>query len=85
MLRYLDIEEEDFNTVYNQITDNIKKMRKERNITQEELALNIGHSSASMISKIEAGLENKHYNIKQLFLISKVLEVPLSKLFEGID
>ena len=84
MLRYLDIEEEDFNTVYNQITDNIKKMRKERNITQEELALNIGHSSASMISKIEAGLENKHYNIKQLFLISKVLEVPLSKLFEGI-
>ena len=85
MLRYLDIEEKDFNTVYNQITDNIKKMRKERNITQEELALNIGHSSASMISKIEAGLENKHYNIKQLFLISKVLEVPLSKLFEGID
>ena len=85
MLRYLDIEEEDFNTVYNQITDNIKKMRKERNITQEELALNIGHSSASMISKIEAGLENKHYNIRQLFLISKVLEVPLSKLFEGID
>lgn len=85
MLRYLDIEEENFNTVYNQITDNIKKMRKEKNITQEELALNIGHSSASMISKIEAGLENKHYNIKQLFLISKVLEVPLSKLFEGID
>ncbi|MDD4328939.1 MAG: helix-turn-helix transcriptional regulator [Aliarcobacter sp.] len=85
MLRYLDIEEKDFNTVYNQITENIKKMRKERNITQEELALNIGHSSASMISKIEAGLENKHYNIKQLFLISKVLEVPLSKLFEGID
>ena len=85
MLRYLDIEEEDFNTVYNQITENIKKMRKERNITQEELALNIGHSSASMISKIEAGLENKHYNIRQLFLISKVLEVPLSKLFEGID
>ena len=85
MLRYLDIEEKDFNTVYNQITDNIKKMRKERNLTQEELALNIGHSSASMISKIEAGLENKHYNIRQLFLISKVLEVPLSKLFEGID
>ncbi len=85
MLRYLDIEEKDFNTVYNQITENIKKMRKEKNITQEELALNIGHSSASMISKIEAGLENKHYNIKQLFLISKVLEVPLSKLFEGID
>ena len=52
--------------------------------TQEELALNIGHSSASMISKIEANLENKHYNIKQLYLISKVLNVPFSKLFDEI-
>ena len=84
MLRYLDIDEEDFKLVQNQISENVKKIRKERNITQEELALNIGHSSASMISKIEANLENKHYNIKQLYLISKVLNIPFSKLFDDI-
>ena len=84
MLRYLDIDEEDFKLVHNQISENVKTIRKERNITQEELALNIGHSSASMISKIEANLENKHYNIKQLYLISKVLNVPFSKLFDDI-
>ena len=84
MLRYFDIEEEDFHTVYKQITENVKNIRKEKAITQEELALNIGHSSASMIAKIEAGLENKHYNIKQLFLISKVLGVPLYRLFDNI-
>ncbi len=84
MLRYLDIDEEDFKLVQNQISENVKKLRKEKNITQEELALNIGHSSASMISKNEANLENKHYNIKQLYLISKVLDIPLSKLFDGI-
>ncbi len=84
MLRNLDIDEEDFKLVQNQISENVKKIRKERNITQEELALNIGHSSASMISKIEANLENKHYNIKQLYLISKVLNVPFSKLFDEI-
>jgi transcriptional regulator with XRE-family HTH domain len=84
MLRYLDIDEEDFKLVHNQISENVKKLRKEKNITQEELALNIGHSSASIISKIEANLENKHYNIKQLYLISKVLNVPLSKLFDDI-
>lgn len=84
MLRYLDIEEEDFNIVHRQITENVKRLRKEKSITQEELALNIGHSSASMISKIEAGLENKHYNIKQLYLISKVLDVPIYKLFDDI-
>jgi transcriptional regulator with XRE-family HTH domain len=84
MLRYLDIDEEDFKLVQNQISENVKKLRKEKNITQEELALNIGHSSSSMISKIEANLENKHYNIKQLYLISKVLNVPFSKLFDEI-
>lgn len=84
MLRYLDIDEEDFKLVHNQISENVKKIRKEKNITQEELALNIEHSSASMISKIEADLEKKHYNIKQLYLISKVLDIPLSKLFDGI-
>ncbi len=84
MLRYLDIDEEDFKLVHNQISENVKKLRKEKNITQEELALNIGHSSASIISKIEANLENKHYNIKQLYLISKVLNVPFSKLFDEI-
>ena len=84
MLRYLDIDEEDFKLVQNQISENVKKLRKEKNITQEELALNIGHSSSSMISKIEANLENKHYNTKQLYLISKVLNVPFSKLFDEI-
>lgn len=84
MLRYLDIGDDDFNILYKEISQNVKKLRKEKNITQEELALNIGHASASMISKIEANLENKHYNIKQLYLISKVLDVPFSKLFENI-
>jgi transcriptional regulator with XRE-family HTH domain len=84
MLRYLDIDEEDFKLVHNQISQNVKKLRKEKNVTQEELALNIGHSSTSMISQIEANLENKHYNIKQLYLISKVLDIPLSKLFDDI-
>jgi transcriptional regulator with XRE-family HTH domain len=85
MLRYLDMDEEDFSILHKQISENVKRLRKEKNITQEELALNIGHSSASMISKIEANLENKHYNIRQLYLISKVLDVPFFKLFENIE
>ena len=85
MLRYLDIDEEDFNILHKQISENVKRIRKEKNITQEELALNIGHSSASMISKIEANLENKHYNIRHLYLISKVLDIPFFKLFENIE
>jgi len=79
---YLEVDEEEFENLFNNITSNVKKYRKEKNFTQEQLSLAIGHASASMLSKIEAGLENKHFNIRQLYLISKVLQVPLSKFFE---
>jgi len=80
---YLDIDDEEFEELFKTITNNVKKYRKEKGFTQEQLALAMGHSSASMLSKIEAGLENKHFNIKQLYTISKVLEVPLPFFFEA--
>ena len=79
---YLDIDEEEFDILFSNITNNVKKYRKEKGFTQEQLALAIGHSSASMLSKIEAKLENKHFNIRQLYLISKTLNIPISKFFE---
>jgi len=79
---YLDIDDEEFDILFSNITNNVKKYRKEKGFTQEQLALAIGHSSASMLSKIEAKLENKHFNIRQLYLISKALDIPLSKFFE---
>ncbi len=63
------------------ISDNIKRIRKEKGITQLDLALTIGHKSMSTIGKIEAGLENKHYNVEQLYKIAKALEVDISEFF----
>ncbi|MCD4758961.1 MAG: helix-turn-helix domain-containing protein [Arcobacteraceae bacterium] len=81
---YLDVDEEEFEILFTTINKNVKKYRKLKGFTQEQLALAIGHSSASMLSKIEANLENKHFNIRQLYLIAKVLEVPISSFFEDI-
>ena len=71
MLRYLDIEEEDFNMVYNQITENIKKLRKEKGITQEELAKRIGVSRQT-VNALEAGK----------YVPSTVLALKISKYFK---
>lgn len=79
---FLDTDDEEFDIFFKNIAQNVKRYRKEKNFTQEDLSYEIGHASASMISKIEAGLENKHYNIKQLYLISKVLEVPIENFFK---
>ncbi len=81
MLLYLDIEEEEIKLFYKNIASNIKRIRKEKNISQTELALSIGHKSVSTIGKIEAGLENKHYNLEQLYKISKVLQIDIKELF----
>lgn len=67
---------------YRVIVKNILRIRKERKITQLDLALTIGHKSVSTIAKIEAGLENKHYNIEHLYKIATVLEVDICEFFK---
>ena len=70
---------------YRKVAQNIKDIRKAKKVTQLDLALSIGHKSMSTIGKIEAGLENKHYNMEHLYKISKVLDVPICDFFKGVD
>ena len=77
-IEFTDIEVEIFHQL---ISDNIKRIRKEKGITQLDLALTIGHKSMSTIGKIEAGLENKHYNVEQLYKIAKALDIDICDFF----
>lgn len=81
MLLHIEIDENEIKEFYKTISHNVKKIRKAKKITQTDLALSIGHKSVSTIGKIEAGLENKHYNLEQLYKISKVLNVSIKDLF----
>jgi len=81
-LQYLEFSNDEINIFHRLIADNIKTIRKNKNITQLDLALSIGHKSMSTIGKIEAGLENKHYNIEQLYKISKVLDIDICELIK---
>jgi len=81
MLMHLEIDSKEINKFHRKIVSNIKRIRKEKKITQTDLALSIGHKSVSTIGKIEAGLEDKHYNIEQLYKISKVLGIDIKELF----
>lgn len=80
-IEHFETSKEEINNFHKSIAQNIKKLRKERNITQLELALRIGHKSMSTIAKIESNLENKHYNIEQLYKISKALDIDIKKIF----
>jgi len=82
MEKFIEFSENEIESFYSKIAKNIKNIRKQKNITQLDLALTIGHKSVSTIGKIEAGLEDKHYNIEHLYKISKVLEVDICDFFK---
>lgn len=81
-MKYIELSNQDIINFHTNIANNIKRIRKDKNFTQLDLALTIGHKSMSTIGKIEAGLENKHYNVEQLYKISKALEVDICELFK---
>jgi len=80
-LKYLEFTDEEVKKFHNIIGETVKRIRKEKNITQLDLALTIGHKSMSTIGKIEAGLEDKHYNVEQLYKIAKALDVNICEFF----
>lgn len=51
-----------------------------KDITQQQLALSIGHNSVGHIGKAELYKYGKHFNLEQLFKIAKVLNVTVEKL-----
>jgi transcriptional regulator with XRE-family HTH domain len=85
MLEFLDIDEKDIKEFKRLVANNVKKIRIEKNVTQAELAQTIGHKSMSTIGKIEAGIDNKHYNLEQLYKISIALNVNICEFFKAYD
>jgi len=71
--------------IYKTIGDNVKRIRKEKNISQMQLSLAIGHKAVGTISMAELCINNKHFNIEHLVKIADVLEVDLTDFFHGIN
>jgi len=82
LLEQKDIKSEEIENFHSLVANNVKNARKDAGITQLDLALTIGHKSVSTIGKIEARLEGKHYNIEQLYKISKSLDVDIRDFFK---
>ena len=67
--------------LYEDISNNIKRIRKEKRLTQKELAKSVGVSEG-YISDIERINKNKHPSILCLINISRALNVELIDLLE---
>ena len=63
---------------------NVKRLRKEKDLSQLDLAHKIGHKSVSIISCAEINHKNNHFNIEHLLKIAYVLEVDIFEFFKEI-
>lgn len=63
-------------------SNNVKKYRKEKNLTQEKLA-EISDLSISYIKQIESSKDYKNLTLTTMLKISKALNTTISNLFNS--
>jgi transcriptional regulator with XRE-family HTH domain len=84
-LKYIDdIGDSYINNYHKLIGLNVKRVRKEKGVSQLDLAHKIGHKSVSIISCAEINHKSSRFNIEHLLKIAYVLEVDICEFFKDI-
>ncbi len=81
-LDFKDFTEEELESFYKIIGNNVKKVRQNKSVTQMQLANAIGHNSVGHIAKAELNKYGKQFSSENLYKISKILDVPISVFFD---
>lgn len=67
---------------YKEISKKVKFFRNNKNVTQLDLALEIGIKSVAFYSNCENNKYNKHFNLEHLYKIAKALEINICNLMD---
>ncbi|OCL87845.1 Helix-turn-helix domain protein [Aliarcobacter thereius] len=74
---------EEINKFYKIISNNIKKYRLKKGLSQEKVALDIGIKSIAFYSNCENNRYNKKFNLEHIYKISKTLDIKIEELFKA--
>ena len=69
---------------FHTISFNVKRLRKERGLSQLEVALSIGQRAVGFYASTENYKHGKHFNLFHLFKLSRLFEVSMSEFFKPI-
>lgn len=78
-----EVSQSDIDIFYRTIGTNVMRIRKEKGMTQLDLALAIGLKSVGLISVAELYHNKKHFNLEHLYKIAVVLDVAVSDFFNN--
>jgi len=76
-----ELENFDLEEFHKNIGANVKRIRKEKSISQLSLSHAIGHKSVSVISNAEIYNKGCHFNLEHLAKIAYVLDVDIKEFF----
>lgn len=77
-----NVDEEEIRQFYITVSQNIKRYRIEKGISQLELALTIGQKGGAFYNYAENNTNEKHFNLEHIYKIAKALNVSLADLIE---
>ncbi len=75
---YDNADKKEVDEFYALISQNVKKYRLEKGISQMELALEIGIKSVAFFSNAENNKYGKHFNLEHIYKIAKALDKEVS-------
>lgn len=73
-------EEED--AFFKVISENVKRIRKEKKLSQLEVALSIGQRAPGFYANMENYAHGKHFNLSHLFKLSRLFDVSIDEFFQ---
>ncbi|PLY13387.1 helix-turn-helix domain-containing protein [Sulfurimonas xiamenensis] len=79
------ITSQDIDELHRKIGANVMRVRKEKVMTQLDLALSIGLKSVGLISVAEICHNKKHFNIEHLYKIANALNIDICEFFKDIS
>ncbi len=77
-----NINEDEIAQFYSKVSNNVKKYRIEKGLSQMELGLEIGIKSVAFFSNCESIRYDKHFNIEHIYKIAKVLNRDICDFFK---
>ncbi|MCK9473006.1 helix-turn-helix transcriptional regulator [Sulfurimonas sp.] len=72
---FSNVSKEDVYEFYKDISLKVRYYRENKNMTQLELALEIGINSVAFYSNCENSKNGKHFNLEHLYKIAKALDM----------
>jgi len=72
--------DEEILSMYRVVGKNVKIYREKKEMSQLQLSYALDFKSVSLVSAAELASDGKHFNLEQLFKISKILEIDMRDL-----